>query len=83
MRPSNSNSGAGPPNESLTDSNSVALTFGHQVWVERLSLPGKLAWMAASEFLSNAAIQFELGRAPPSESLTDSNSAARAFGHQV
>ncbi|PLW14674.1 hypothetical protein PCANC_18342 [Puccinia coronata f. sp. avenae] len=39
--------------------------------------------MAASKFISDAAIQFKLGRAPPSESLTDSNSAARAFGHQV
>ncbi|PLW38617.1 hypothetical protein PCASD_08233 [Puccinia coronata f. sp. avenae] len=38
--------------------------------------------MAASKFLSNAAIQFKLGRAPPSESLTDSNSVAQAFGHQ-
>ncbi|PLW10457.1 hypothetical protein PCANC_23164 [Puccinia coronata f. sp. avenae] len=31
MRPSDSNSGAGPPSESLTDSNSVALAFGHRV----------------------------------------------------
>ncbi|PLW51650.1 hypothetical protein PCASD_00558 [Puccinia coronata f. sp. avenae] len=38
--------------------------------------------MAASKFLSDAAIQFKLGRAPPSELLTHSNSAARAFGHQ-
>ncbi|PLW08025.1 hypothetical protein PCANC_28674 [Puccinia coronata f. sp. avenae] len=30
MRPSDSNLGAGPPSESLTDSNSVALAFGHQ-----------------------------------------------------
>ncbi|PLW36372.1 hypothetical protein PCANC_16206 [Puccinia coronata f. sp. avenae] len=43
----------------------------------------KLARMAASEFLSDAAIRFKLGRAPPSELLTHSNSAARAFGHQV
>jgi hypothetical protein len=49
----------------------------------QLALPEKLAWMAASKFLLNAAIQFKLGRAPPSESLTDSNSAAGAFGHQV
>jgi hypothetical protein len=42
-----------------------------------------LAWMAASKFLSHAAIWFKLGRAPPSELLTHSNSAARAFGHQV
>jgi hypothetical protein len=39
--------------------------------------------MAASEFISDAGIRFKLGRAPPSESLTDSNSAARAFGHRV
>ncbi|PLW53708.1 hypothetical protein PCANC_04489 [Puccinia coronata f. sp. avenae] len=38
--------------------------------------------MAASKFLSDVAIQFKLRRAPPSESLTRSNSAARAFGHQ-
>ncbi|PLW19629.1 hypothetical protein PCASD_18192 [Puccinia coronata f. sp. avenae] len=30
-RPSDSNSGAGPPSESLTDSNLVALAFGHRV----------------------------------------------------
>jgi hypothetical protein len=47
------------------------------------SLPEKLDRMAASEFISDAAIRFKLGRAPPSELLTDSNSAARAFGHQV
>ncbi|PLW40292.1 hypothetical protein PCANC_11165 [Puccinia coronata f. sp. avenae] len=50
---------------------------------EHHSLPEKLARMAASELLSDAAIRFKLGRAPPSESLTHSNSAARAFGHQV
>ncbi|PLW36420.1 hypothetical protein PCANC_15207 [Puccinia coronata f. sp. avenae] len=38
--------------------------------------------MAASKFILDAGIRFKLGRAPPSESLTDSNSAARAFGHQ-
>ncbi|PLW21299.1 hypothetical protein PCANC_05038 [Puccinia coronata f. sp. avenae] len=43
----------------------------------------KLARMAASEFLLDAAIRFKLGRAPPSELLTHSNSAARAFGHRV
>ncbi|PLW28719.1 hypothetical protein PCASD_21524 [Puccinia coronata f. sp. avenae] len=42
----------------------------------------KLDQMAASEFISDAAIRFKLGRAPPSESLTDSNSAAQVFGHQ-
>jgi hypothetical protein len=47
------------------------------------SLPEKLAWMAASKFILDAGIRFKLGRAPPSELLTDSNSAARAFGHQV
>jgi hypothetical protein len=31
MRPSDSNSGAGPPSELLTDSHLVALAFGHQV----------------------------------------------------
>jgi hypothetical protein len=35
--------------------------------------------MAASKLLLDAVIQFKLGRAPPSELLTDSNSAARAF----
>jgi hypothetical protein len=39
--------------------------------------------MAASEFILDAAIQFKLRRAPPSELLTNSNSAAWAFGHQV
>jgi hypothetical protein len=38
---------------------------------------------AASEFLLNAAIQFKLGRAPPSESLTNSKSVAQVFGHHV
>ncbi|PLW29992.1 hypothetical protein PCANC_24175 [Puccinia coronata f. sp. avenae] len=47
------------------------------------TLPEKLAWMAASKFLLDAAIRFKLGRAPLSESLTHSNSTARAFGHQV
>ncbi|PLW04786.1 hypothetical protein PCANC_28767, partial [Puccinia coronata f. sp. avenae] len=47
------------------------------------TLPEKLDWMATSNFILDAAIQFKLRRAPPSESLTDSNSAARAFGHQV
>jgi hypothetical protein len=36
--------------------------------------------MAASEFILDAAIQFKLGRAPPSESLTDSNSVAKRLG---
>ncbi|PLW39137.1 hypothetical protein PCANC_12588 [Puccinia coronata f. sp. avenae] len=40
-----------------------------------------LAWMAASEFILDAAVRFKLGHAPPSELLTDSNSAAQAFGH--
>ncbi|PLW50393.1 hypothetical protein PCANC_07580 [Puccinia coronata f. sp. avenae] len=48
-----------------------------------LACSQSLDWMAASKFISDAAIQFKLGRAPPSESLTDSNSAARAFGHRV
>ncbi|PLW41447.1 hypothetical protein PCASD_07166 [Puccinia coronata f. sp. avenae] len=39
-----------------------------------------LAQMAASEFLLDAAIRFKLGRAPPSESLTDSNSVAKRPG---
>ncbi|PLW39007.1 hypothetical protein PCASD_08430 [Puccinia coronata f. sp. avenae] len=46
-------------------------------------LPEKLARMAASTFLSDAAIRFKLGRAPPSELLTHSNSAAQALGHRV
>jgi hypothetical protein len=48
-----------------------------------MTLPEKLAWMAASRFLLDAAIRFKLGRVPPSESLTHSNSAAWVFGHQV
>ncbi|PLW32734.1 hypothetical protein PCASD_12405 [Puccinia coronata f. sp. avenae] len=44
------------------------------------SLPENLARMAASEFLSDAAIRFKLRRAPPSESLTDSNSVAKRPG---
>jgi hypothetical protein len=47
------------------------------------TLPEKLDWIAASKFILDAAIRFKLRRTPPSESLTDSNSAARAFGHQV
>jgi hypothetical protein len=38
-----------------------------------------LYWMAASKFILDAAIQFKLGCAPPSELLTDSNSAAWAL----
>jgi hypothetical protein len=45
------------------------------------ALQESLVRMAASKFILDAAIQFKLGRAPPSESLTDSNSAAQAFGH--
>ncbi|PLW30699.1 hypothetical protein PCASD_20135 [Puccinia coronata f. sp. avenae] len=44
------------------------------------TLPESLAWMAASEFILDAAIQFKLGRAPLSESLTDSNSVAKRPG---
>ncbi|PLW33406.1 hypothetical protein PCANC_20747 [Puccinia coronata f. sp. avenae] len=44
------------------------------------SLPENLARMAASKFISDAAIQFKLGRAPLSESLTDSNSVAKRLG---
>ncbi|PLW34417.1 hypothetical protein PCASD_14317 [Puccinia coronata f. sp. avenae] len=44
------------------------------------TLPENLARMAASEFILDAAIQFKLGRAPPSESLTDSNSVAKRPG---
>ncbi|PLW11985.1 hypothetical protein PCANC_23782 [Puccinia coronata f. sp. avenae] len=47
------------------------------------ALPEKLDWMAASEFILDVAIRFKLGRTPPSELLTDSNSAAQAFGHRV
>ncbi|PLW06461.1 hypothetical protein PCANC_11611 [Puccinia coronata f. sp. avenae] len=41
------------------------------------TLPENLAWMAASEFILDAAIRFKLGRALPSELLTDSNSVAK------
>jgi hypothetical protein len=44
------------------------------------TLPENLARMAASEFLLDAAIRFKLGRAPPSESLTNSNSVAKCPG---
>jgi hypothetical protein len=44
------------------------------------SLPENLAWMAASEFLLDAAIRFKLGRVPPSELLTNSNSVAKRPG---
>jgi hypothetical protein len=44
------------------------------------ALPENLAWMAASKFLSDAAIRFKLGRAPPSESLTDSNLVSKRPG---
>jgi hypothetical protein len=36
--------------------------------------------MAASKFISDAAIRFKLGRAPLSELLTDSNSVAKRPG---
>jgi hypothetical protein len=36
--------------------------------------------MAASEFLLDAAIRFKLGRVPPSELLTNSNSVAKRPG---
>ncbi|PLW37803.1 hypothetical protein PCASD_11299 [Puccinia coronata f. sp. avenae] len=68
--------GLAPHFESDPDSFTSHLSF-------TIALPETLAQMAASKFLSDAAIQFKLGRAPPSESLTHSNSAARAFGHQV
>jgi hypothetical protein len=49
-----------------------------------LAVPEKLDWMATSKFLLDAAIQFKLGCVPLiSELLTDLNSEARAFGHQV
>ncbi|PLW04749.1 hypothetical protein PCASD_26488 [Puccinia coronata f. sp. avenae] len=44
------------------------------------TLPENLAWMAASEFILDAAIQFKLGHAPPSESLTNSNLVAKRPG---
>jgi hypothetical protein len=57
---------------------------GHSIAdCHQLTLPEKLARMAASKFLSDAAIQFKLGRVPPSELLTHSNSVAWAFGHRV
>ncbi|PLW21462.1 hypothetical protein PCANC_04979 [Puccinia coronata f. sp. avenae] len=46
----------------------------------RRALPENLAWMAASEFILDAAIRFKLGRAPTSEPLTDSNSVAKRPG---
>jgi hypothetical protein len=52
-------------------------------FTQLLALPEKLDWMAASKFILDTAIQFKLGRMPPSELLTNSNSAARVFGHQV
>ncbi|PLW50876.1 hypothetical protein PCASD_01193 [Puccinia coronata f. sp. avenae] len=48
--------------------------------VHMMTLPENLAWMAASEFLSDAAIQFKLGRVPPSELLTNSNLVAKRPG---
>ncbi|PLW36711.1 hypothetical protein PCASD_08690 [Puccinia coronata f. sp. avenae] len=44
------------------------------------TLPENLARMAASEFILDPAIRFKLGCAPPSESLTDSNSVAKRPG---
>jgi hypothetical protein len=44
------------------------------------TLPENLVRMAASEFLLDAAIRFKLGRAPPSESLTNSNLVAKRPG---
>ncbi|PLW43874.1 hypothetical protein PCASD_05820 [Puccinia coronata f. sp. avenae] len=44
------------------------------------TLPENLARMAASKFILDAAIRFKLGRAPLSESLTDSNSVAKRPG---
>jgi hypothetical protein len=48
--------------------------------VHVMTLPENLAWMAASKFLLDAAIRFKLGHAPPSESLTNSNSVAKRPG---
>jgi hypothetical protein len=61
----------------------LQVDVGIYFFKQPFTLPEKLAWMAASKFLSNAAIRFKLGHVPPSESLTDSNLAARAFGHRV
>jgi hypothetical protein len=41
------------------------------------ALPENLAWLAASKFTLDVAIQFKLGRAPPSELLTNSNLVAK------
>jgi hypothetical protein len=49
-------------------------------WHSFLSLPENLARMAASKFILDAAIQFKLGRAPPSELLTNSNLVAKRPG---
>ncbi|PLW11445.1 hypothetical protein PCANC_25666 [Puccinia coronata f. sp. avenae] len=61
----------------------IQCSFAGSALVLLGALPEKLAWMAASEFLSDAAIRFKLRCAPPSELVTHSNSAARAFGHRV
>jgi hypothetical protein len=53
------------------------------IFWERLkdgTLPENLAWMAASKFILDAAIQFKLGHAPPSELLTNSNLVAKRPG---
>jgi hypothetical protein len=50
-------------------------------WYGDISLPENLAQMAASNFILDVAIQFKLGRASPSELLTNSNLVAKCLGH--
>ena len=42
-----------------------------------------MAWIASSNFILDAAIQFKLCSMTPSRSLTNFNSVAQVFGHQV
>jgi hypothetical protein len=59
----------------------ITPSFGHLPHIPWfISLPEKLAWMAASKFILDAAIQFKLGNVTPSESLTNSNLVAKRPG---
>jgi hypothetical protein len=56
------------------------VVYVNQSHMRQLALPENLARMAASKFLLDAAIRFKLGRAPPSELLTGSNSVTKRPG---
>jgi hypothetical protein len=49
----------------------------------RRTLPEKLSWMIASDFMLDAVIQSNLVSRTPSKSIANSKFVAQAFGNQV